>query len=47
MDALKAEVMVPAWPSVHGLSRSRRSSPLSGRNSPHRPVQICGGNSII
>jgi hypothetical protein len=38
--------VVPARSSVHGLSCSRRSSPLSGRNSTYRPVQICGAGSL-
>jgi hypothetical protein len=38
--------MVPARSSVHDLSCSRRLSPVSGRNSTYRPVQICGAGSI-
>src|ERR1700687_822863 len=38
--------VVPAGSSVHGLSCSRQSSPLSGRNSTYGPVQICGAGSV-
>src|SRR5713101_2752521 len=43
---LEGRGVVPARSSVHGLSCSRRSSPLSGRNSTYRPVQISGAGSI-
>jgi hypothetical protein len=33
--------------SAHGLSCSRRLSPLSGRNSTYRPVQISGAGSLV
>jgi hypothetical protein len=39
--------VVPARSSVHGLSCSRRSSPLSGRNSTYRTVQISGTGSLF
>jgi hypothetical protein len=39
--------VVPARSSVHGLSCSRRSSPLSGRNSTYRTVQISGTGSAL
>ena len=32
---------------AHGLSCSRRLSPLSGRNSTYRPVQISGTGSLV
>src|SRR5260370_31524692 len=44
---LESRAVVPARSSVHGLSCSRRSSPLSGRNSTYRPVQICGAGSDL
>src|SRR5712692_9176017 len=44
---LEGRGVVPARSSVHGLSCSRRSSPLSGRNSTYRPVQISGAGSVI
>ena len=37
--------VVPARSSAHGLSCSRLSSPLSGRNSTYRAVQICESSS--
>src|ERR1700688_3135420 len=37
--------MVPAGSSAHGFSCSRRLSPLSGRNSTYRLVQISGTGS--
>ena len=43
---LESRAVVPAGSSVHGLSCSRQSSPLSGRNSTYRPVQICGAGSV-
>src|SRR6267378_2350809 len=36
-----------AGSSAHGFSCSRRLSPLSGRNSTYRPVQISGTGSEI
>src|SRR5467141_3856593 len=42
---LEGRCVVPARSSVHGLSCSRRLSPLSGRNSTYRPVQICESGS--
>src|SRR6516164_9639072 len=42
---LEGRQVVPAGSSAHGLSCSRRSSPLSGRNSTYRPVQISGTSS--
>jgi DNA invertase Pin-like site-specific DNA recombinase len=44
---LEGRAMVPARSSVHGLSCSRPSSPLSGRNSTYRPVQICESSSAV
>src|SRR6202011_497271 len=44
---LEGRCVVPARSSVHGLSCSRRLSPLSGRNSTYRPVQICESGSMI
>ncbi|MEY9470893.1 hypothetical protein ABH992_003292 [Bradyrhizobium yuanmingense] len=44
---LESRAVVPARSSVHGLSCSRQSSPLSGRNSTYRPVQICGAGSEV
>src|SRR6266851_4116239 len=44
---LKGRGMVPARSSAHGLSCSRRLSPLSGRNSTYRPVQISGTGSLF
>jgi len=38
--------VVPARSSAHGLSCSRLSSPLSGRNSTYRAVQICESSSL-
>src|SRR5476651_909812 len=43
---LESRAVVPARSSVHGLSCSRRSSPLSGRNSTYRLVQISGTGSF-
>src|ERR1035441_3743230 len=43
---LEGRCVVPARSSVHGLSCSRRSSPLSGRNSTYRTVQISGTGSL-
>src|ERR1700716_2954251 len=43
---LEGRCVVPARSSVHGLSCSRRLSPLSGRNSTYRPVQICESGSV-
>jgi ketopantoate reductase len=37
--------VVPAGSSAHGFSCSRRLSPLSGRNSTYRLVQISGTGS--
>src|SRR5665647_1191926 len=42
---LESRAVVPARSSVHSLSCSRRSSPLSGRNSTYRLVQISGAGS--
>src|ERR1019366_3415218 len=42
---LEGRCVVPARSSAHGLSCSRRLSPLSGRNSTYRPVQISGAGS--
>ena len=39
--------MVPPGSSAHGFSCSRRLSPLSGRNSTYRPVQISATGSNI
>jgi hypothetical protein len=39
--------VVPAGSSAHGFSCSRRLSPLSGRNSTYRPVQISATGSKI
>src|SRR6267378_8043950 len=36
-----------AGSSAHGFSCSRRLSPLSGRNSTYRPVQISGTGSFL
>src|SRR6202048_1205166 len=44
---LEGRCVVPARSSVHGLSCSRRLSPLSGRNSTYRPVQICESGSDL
>jgi hypothetical protein len=44
---LEGRCVVPARSSVHGLSCSRRLSPLSGRNSTYRPVQICEPGSVM
>src|SRR5258708_4161678 len=38
--------VVPAGSSAHGFSCSRRLSPLSGRNSTYRLVQISGTGSL-
>jgi hypothetical protein len=38
--------VVPAGSSAHGFSCARRLSPLSGRNSTYRLVQISGTGSI-
>jgi threonine dehydrogenase-like Zn-dependent dehydrogenase len=43
--SLEGRGVVPARSSAHGLSCSRRLSPLSGRNSTYRPVQISGAGS--
>jgi len=43
--SLESRCVVPARLSAHGLSCSRRLSPLSGRNSTYRPVQISGAGS--
>src|SRR3981081_4237192 len=42
---LECRCVVPALSSAHSLSCSRPSSPLSGRNSTYRPVQICESSS--
>src|SRR6516164_3012968 len=42
---LEGRRVVPAGSSAHGFSCSRRLSPLSGRNSTYRPVQISGAGS--
>ena len=42
---LESRYVVPARSSAHSLSCSRLSSPLSGRNSTYRPVQICESSS--
>jgi hypothetical protein len=42
---LEGRRMVPARSSVHGLSCARRLSPVSGRNSTYRSVQICESGS--
>src|SRR5450759_324738 len=42
---LESRCVVPARSSAHGLSCSRLSSPLSGRNSTYRAVQICESSS--
>jgi hypothetical protein len=39
--------VVPAGSSAHGFSCSRRLSPLSGRNSTYRLVQISGTGSTL
>ncbi|WP_375143918.1 DUF3237 family protein [Bradyrhizobium sp. Ash2021] len=39
--------MVPPGSSAHGLSCSRQLSPLSGRNSTYRSVQISATGSIV
>src|ERR1019366_511822 len=41
---LESRAVVPARSFVHCLSCSRRSSPLSGRNSTYRLVQISGAS---
>src|SRR5258707_8805315 len=43
---LEYRCVVPALSSAHLFSCSRPSSPLSGRNSTYRPVQICESSSI-
>src|SRR5258706_3475835 len=42
---LEYRCVVPALSSAHRFSCSRPSSPLSGRNSTYRPVQICESSS--
>src|SRR6202521_1827876 len=42
---LEGRGVVPAGSSAHGFSCSRRLSPLSGRNSTYRLVQISGTGS--
>src|SRR5450755_4690080 len=42
---LESRCVVTARSSAHSLSCSRLSSPLSGRNSTYRPVQICESSS--
>src|SRR6202035_4470929 len=44
---LEGRCVVPTRSSAHGLSCSRPSSPLSGRNSTYRLVQICEASSIF
>src|SRR5713226_5014453 len=43
---LEYRCVVPALSSAHRFSCSRPSSPLSGRNSTYRPVQICESSSF-
>jgi Asp-tRNA(Asn)/Glu-tRNA(Gln) amidotransferase A subunit family amidase len=42
---LGGEIREVRFPSSHGLSRSRRLSPLSGSDSTYRLVQISGTGS--
>src|SRR6202035_1662896 len=42
---LEGRCVVPTRSSAHGLSCSRLSSPLSGRNSTYRLFQICEASS--
>jgi peroxiredoxin Q/BCP len=42
---LEYRCVVPALSSAHRFSCARPSSPLSGRNSTYRPVQICESSS--
>src|SRR5258705_2556392 len=44
---LEYRCVVPALSSAHRSSCSRPSSPLSGRNSTYRPVQICESSSAF
>jgi hypothetical protein len=44
---LEGRSVVPAKSSLHGLSCSRRLSPLSGRNSTYGLVQISGTGSDL
>src|SRR5450755_1066838 len=44
---LESRCVVTARSSAHSLSCSRLSSPLSGRNSTYRAVQICESSSAL